>query len=54
MRRAIVTLLTLLLLAALAFVAAATRWIIPATERRLARSFGGWWRDYAASTPRWM
>jgi len=30
------------------------RWVVPAEEARLAATFGGWWRDYAGSTRRWL
>lgn len=43
-----------LALAAPAYLLHLQRVHIPAEEARLARRFGGWYRDYAASVRRWL
>jgi protein-S-isoprenylcysteine O-methyltransferase Ste14 len=44
----------LLVLSAVAFGAIVGRVHVPHEEARLAGRFGGWWRDYAGSTRRWL
>lgn len=44
----------LLLLATLAALLLVARVLVPAEERQLARTFGGWYRDYAGSVRRWL
>jgi protein-S-isoprenylcysteine O-methyltransferase Ste14 len=44
----------LLLLSAAVFSAIVARVHVPHEEARLAGRFGGWYRDYAGSTRRWL
>lgn len=44
----------LLALSALLFAVAVNAVHIPHEEAQLARRFGGWWRDYASGTRRWL
>ncbi len=46
--------LPLLLLGALLFAGIVHTVHIPREEARLARRFGGWWRDYEADVRRWL
>lgn len=43
-----------LLLPLAAWLLAMARWVVPAEEARMAQTFGGWWRDYAQRTRRWL
>jgi protein-S-isoprenylcysteine O-methyltransferase Ste14 len=44
----------LLLAATLSALWLVARVLVPAEERQLARTFGGWYRDYAGNVRRWV